>query len=84
MSGRQEIQSLLRVLRKEGAIITLGKSGHYKVKHPDTRRSVHISATPKGSRTVNNEVARLRRIGFLTSWKRDIAQTTRRESALAR
>lgn len=84
MSKSKEIQEILRALEKEGAIITRGRGGHYKVRHPVTRRSVNIASTPCDFRSVRNSVTRLRRLGFLLTWHRDSAQTTRRESALVR
>lgn len=84
MSKRREVQEILKELKSMGAIVTLGRSGHYKVRHPETRRSVSIAATPHNERTVYNDLARLRRIGYDLTWKRDTSRTTRRGSDLAR
>lgn len=84
MSKSKEIQEILRALKKEGAVITRGRGGHYKVRNPVTRRSVNIASTPCDFRSVRNSVTRLRRIGFLLTWQRGSAQTTRQEYDLAR
>jgi len=84
MSKRRDMEEILRTLAKEGAIITRGRGGHYKVRNPDTRRSINIPSTPCDNRSVLNSIARLRRLGFLQTWQRGTARTTRRESVLAR
>lgn len=76
------MQEIIRALEKEGAIVTRGRGGHYKIRHPETRRSVNIPSTPCDGRSVLNAVARLRRIGFLSSWQRDTARTLRPERVL--
>lgn len=84
MSHRREMNEVVKALKQEGAIVTITASGHYKVRHPETMRSVNISSSPRNPRSVLADVARLRKIGLLTTWKRGTARTTRRESDLAR
>lgn len=57
-------RELRRALLDQGFEVVKGRSGHWKVTNPATRHQVSISDTPSDRRTVLNEVARLRRIGY--------------------
>lgn len=82
MSKRRDMQEIIRALEKEGAIVTRGRGGHYKVRNPETRRSVNIPSTPCDGRSVLNAVSRLRKIGLLSTWPRGTARTPRPERVL--
>lgn len=84
MTYRKETKDLVRILRSEGAEVTRMKSGHYRVRHPITGRTVCVGSTPSDKRTMLNDVSRLRRIGFLLRWRRGTAQTPRPEHDLDR
>lgn len=77
--SRKDLLEVLDALEVEGAEITRVRSGHYRVRNPITEHAVLISCTPKGRRTVLNEVSRLRRIGFLLTWKRGTSRIPRRQ-----
>lgn len=79
MRARKELQDVLRALQREGAVLSKGRSGHIKVRNPETGRSINIASTPCNYRSVLNSVARLRRIGFLQTWQRGTSRTPRRE-----
>lgn len=84
MSHRREMNEVVKALKREGAIVTITASGHYKVRNPETKRSINISASPSNPKSVLTDVARLRKIGLLTTWRRGTAQTTRLESGHVR
>ena len=84
MSKRRDIVQIIQVLESEGAFVRRTSSGHYKVRNPETGRSVNIPATPGNERSVLNSVSRLRKIGLLSSWPRRTARTTRPVRDLAR
>jgi predicted RNA binding protein YcfA (HicA-like mRNA interferase family) len=83
MSKRREMMEIIRVLEGEGAEVTRSRGGHFKVRNPETGRSINIPATPCNERSVLNAMSRLRRIGLLSTWPRRTSRTTRQVRALA-
>ena len=79
MTTRSELKEILDWVRAEGGIVTRTRSGHYKVRHPKTGRSICLASTPGNGRTLRTAVARLRKIGF----RRGTDRTTRRANALS-
>lgn len=77
MTTRSDLKDILDWARKQGGVVTQTKSGHYKVRHPVTRRSVNIACTPGSARAFHTVMSRLRKIGF----QRDSDRTTHRGSA---
>jgi hypothetical protein len=57
-----DVRQLVDAAKKQGCKAVLAPNGHWRITTPDGRK-VLISGTPKSSRTVETDRARLRRIG---------------------
>lgn len=63
--SRKDASQLIRSIEADGGVVTMTKSGHWRVYNPETRRSIRIAATPGDHRFALNVRTRLRRIGLL-------------------
>jgi hypothetical protein len=57
-----DVRELVEAAKKDGCTAVLAPNGHWRITTRDGRK-VLISNTPKSSRTVETDRARLRRIG---------------------
>jgi predicted RNA binding protein YcfA (HicA-like mRNA interferase family) len=81
VSATKEVKALVRHLRRQGFTVSLTKrSGHYKVRHPESPGMVILPSTPSDARSLRNAVAQLRRIGFVPGVRRQAGKTEREAS----
>jgi hypothetical protein len=62
VENKREVARTVRILREQGWLVQLTKSGHWRCAAPDGG-SVNISATPRNNRTILNDRTRLKRRG---------------------
>lgn len=59
----KRMRELMRKLRRQGFIVTVANSGHFRVEAPDGS-ACQVSQTPGSSSGVRTQIARLKRIGY--------------------
>ena len=63
--ANREVGQALEVVVRQGGVLSLCGSGHFKVVPPDkSKKVVFLPATPSDKRSMRNVVSKLRRAGF--------------------